>query len=140
MTTITLIAVILIVGLAIGYLLIAARRLKNMPEVPESGNLVILNPSNFQQQTRTGIVLIDFWASWCMPCKMMSPILNEVADEVGNKARICKVNVEEHQQLSAKFSVRNIPTLILLKNGKEIDRFVGVKTKDFLFKQINKSL
>ncbi|NVO21162.1 MAG: thioredoxin [Bacteroidetes bacterium] len=109
-----------------------------MQESPVSKNLVVLTPSNFQHQTKSGIVLIDFWASWCMPCKMMSPIINEVADEVGEKARICKLNVEEHQQLSSKFSVRNIPTLILLKNGKEIDRFVGVKTKDFLIKQIQK--
>jgi thioredoxin 1 len=140
MTSTILIIVLLVIGAGITYLFFTARRLKNMPDAPESSKLITLNPTNFQNQTKSGIVLIDFWASWCMPCKMMSPILNEVADEIGDKAKICKVNVEEHQQLSSKFSVRNIPTLILLKNGKEIDRFVGVKTKDFLFKQINKSL
>lgn len=134
------IAIAAIILGAISYLYFTARKLKNTPDVPQSGRLVILDPSNFQHQTRSGVALIDFWASWCMPCKMMSPILNEVADEIGDKAKICKVNVEDHQQLSAKFSVRNIPTLILLKNGKEINRFVGVKPKDYLIKQIEKAL
>ena len=139
MTTTIITIVLSIIALAVAYLYFTAKRLKNMPEAPQSKNLVILNPTNFQNQTKSGIVLIDFWASWCMPCKMMSPILNEVADAIGDEARICKVNVEDHQQLSSKFSVRNIPTLILLKNGKEIERFVGVKTKDFLIKQIRKA-
>jgi thioredoxin 1 len=110
-----------------------------MPETPESSKIVNLNPVNFQQQTKSGLVLIDFWASWCMPCKMMAPILNEIAEELGDKAKIAKVNVEEFQQLSSKFSVRNIPTLVLMKNGKEIDRFVGVKPKDYLLKQLLKN-
>lgn len=138
-TSIILMVIAIVIG-AIAYLYFAARKLKNMPQVPDSSKLITLNPGNFQQQTRSGVVLIDFWASWCMPCKMMAPILNEIAEEIGDEARICKVNVEEHQQLSAKFSVRNIPTLILLKNGKEIDRFVGVKPKDYLIKQIKKAL
>lgn len=138
MTTYAILIAVGLVAAGIIYLYMLAKKLQNTPEAPESQNLVILTPSNFQQQTRSGLALVDFWASWCMPCKMMAPILNEVADEIGDKARICKVNVEDHQQLSSKFSVRNIPTLILLKNGKEVDRFVGVKTKDFLVKQIRK--
>jgi thioredoxin 1 len=140
MTTTISIIVVAIIGGAIVYLYLAARKIKNMPVAPDSSRLLTLNTSNFQQQTKSGVALIDFWASWCMPCKMMAPILNEVADEMGENAKICKVNVEDQQQLSSKFSVRNIPTLILLKNGKEIDRFVGVKQKDFLVKQIRKAL
>jgi thioredoxin 1 len=124
---------------AIAYLYFAARKLKNMPDVPENKNILILDSGNYQHQLKSGIALVDFWASWCMPCKMMAPILNEVAAEVDGQAKICKVDVQQHQDISAKFSVRNIPTLILFKNGKEINRFVGVKTKDFLLKEINKA-
>ena len=123
---------------AVAYLYFAARKLKNMPDVPENKNIVILDSSNFQYQLQSGIALVDFWASWCMPCKMMAPILNEVAAEAGGKVKICKVDVQQYQDISAKFSVRNIPTLILFKNGKEINRFVGVKTKQFLQNEINK--
>jgi thioredoxin 1 len=136
-STAVIITLALIVG-AVAYLYFAARRLKNMPDVPENKNIVILDSANYQHQLKGGIALVDFWASWCMPCKMMAPILNEVAAEVDGKAKICKVDVQQHQDVSAKFSVRNIPTLILFKNGKEINRFVGVKTKDFLLKEINK--
>lgn len=139
MTTTILLIVFGVIGAGIIYLFLTARRLKNMPETPESTKIVTLNPVNFQQQTKSGLVLIDFWASWCMPCKMMAPILNDIAEEAGDKAKIAKVNVEEFQQLSAKFSVRNIPTLVLMKDGKEIDRFVGVKPKDFLLKQLAKN-
>ena len=137
-STAIIITIALIIA-AVGYLYFAARKLKNMPDVPENKNILILDSGNYQHQLKSGIVLVDFWASWCMPCKMMAPILNEVAAEVDGKAKICKVDVQQYQDISAKFSVRNIPTLILFKNGKEINRFVGVKTKDFLLKEINKT-
>ncbi|MEI6749254.1 MAG: thioredoxin [Bacteroidales bacterium] len=136
-STAVIITIALIVA-GIAYLYFAARRLKNMPDVPENLNIVTLDSSNYQHQLKNGIALVDFWASWCMPCKMMAPILNEVAAEIDGKAKICKVDVQQYQDVSAKFSVRNIPTLILFKNGKEINRFVGVKTKDFLLKEIKK--
>ena len=136
-STAVIITIALIVA-GIAYLYFTARRLKNMPDVPENLNIVTLDSNNYQHQLKNGIALVDFWASWCMPCKMMAPILNEVAAEIDGKAKICKLDVEQYHDVSAKFSVRNIPTLILFKNGKEINRFVGVKTKDFLLKEINK--
>jgi thioredoxin 1 len=138
MSSTALIITFSIIIAAIAYLYFAARKLKNMPDVPENKNIVILDSANYQHQLKSGIALVDFWASWCMPCKMMAPILNDLASDIDGKAKICKVDVQEHQDISAKFSVRNIPTLILFKNGKEINRFVGVKTKDFLLKEINK--
>jgi thioredoxin 1 len=138
MTSTAVIITIALILTAVSYLYFTARKLKNMPDVPENKNIVILDSGNYQHQLKSGIALVDFWASWCMPCKMMAPILNDLAAEIDGKAKICKVDVQEHQDISAKFSVRNIPTLILFKNGKEINRFVGVKSKDFLMKEINK--
>jgi len=81
-------------------------------------------------------ILVDFWAPWCGPCKMVAPILNEIAEEQQGKVRVGKVNVDNQQALATKFKVRNIPTLVLLKNGKEVKRFVGVKSKKTLLEGI----
>lgn len=137
MSTTALIIITLIL-VVIAYLWFAARKMKNMPVVAEHENIVTLTEANLQHQLKNGISLVDFWAAWCMPCKMMAPILNEVAEESNGKARICKLDVQQYHSVAAKYSVRNIPTLILFKDGKEINRFVGVKTKDFLLKEIAK--
>jgi thioredoxin 1 len=74
-------------------------------------------------------VLVDFWAEWCGPCKMIAPVLDELANEYQGKVKIAKVNVDEHQGLAAQFGVRSIPTLIVIKNGQVIDQMVGAKSK-----------
>ena len=115
-----------------------ARKIKKMPEVQPHKKVLNLTASNFKQYTNSGIALVDFWASWCMPCKMMAPVLNELADSVDDKVKICKINIEEQQQLANTFKVKSIPTIVLLRNGKEVDRVVGVKTKDFLLQKIDR--
>lgn len=135
--------VLIIVGFIIlfmAYAILKAKQMKNLPPVVDNSKIVHLNDKNFKQTTQNSIALIDFWAEWCMPCKMMAPILNEVANEVDGKVKICKLNVEHEQALASKFSVKGIPTLVLLKNGKEVNRFVGIKQKDFLLKEINNLL
>lgn len=112
----------------------ARAKMKNTPKVADSERIITLTDKNFNQQTKGKMVLVDFWAEWCAPCKMMSPILNDVANELPNGKHVGKVNIETYQSMAQRFNVRNIPTLILFKDGKEIDRFVGVKTKDFLLK------
>jgi thioredoxin 1 len=99
-----------------------------------------LTDKNFQYQTNKKLILVDFWASWCAPCRIIAPVLNEVASELQPNSYVGKVNIEEYQSLAQRFQVRNIPTLILLKNGKEIDRFVGIKNKEFLLQQIKKAM
>ena len=116
----------------------ARARMKNIPVVEDHRNILTLTDKNFQHQTKNRLILVDFWASWCAPCRMMAPVLNDVADELNGNSHVGKVNIEQYQSLAQKFQVRNIPTLILLKNGKEVDRFVGIKNKDFLLQQINK--
>jgi thioredoxin 1 len=86
-----------------------------------------LNAANFDTAIASGTVLVDFWAPWCGPCKMQGPILDKVADKIGDKAVIAKVNVDESPALAAKFGVRSIPTLILFKNGEKVNDFIGVQ-------------
>lgn len=133
--------IVLFSGLAIFtyYIYYSYRKIKNTPLAEDNANVMHLNDQNFQQQISKGVVLVDFWAAWCMPCKLLGPIINEVADENQSDARIGKLNVEESPQTASKYSVRSIPTMILFKNGKEINRFVGVKQKDFLLKQLNEN-
>lgn len=120
------------------YLFYTFRKMKNMPMAQDHDKIKILTSQNFQSQVKTGITLVDFWAEWCMPCKMMAPVLNSTADELHGNASVGKLNIEQHQSIATQYKVRSIPTLIMFKNGKEINRFVGVKTKEFLLKEINK--
>ncbi|MCB8994412.1 MAG: thioredoxin [Bacteroidales bacterium] len=104
--------------------------------VADHKNILTLTDKNFTQQTKNKLVIVDFWASWCGPCRMMAPVLNDVASELSGNSHVGKVNVEQYQSLAQKYKVRSIPTLILFKNGKEVNRFVGIKSKDYLLKQI----
>lgn len=116
----------------------AFRKIKNTPLVADHEKILTLTDKNFQQQTKNRLVLVDFWAEWCAPCRMMAPILNDVASELTGNAHVGKVNIEQYQSLAQRYKVRSIPTLILFKNGVEVNRFVGIKTKEFLLKEIGK--
>lgn len=116
----------------------AIRKIKNTPLVSDHEKILTLTDQNFQQQTKNRVVLVDFWASWCAPCRMMAPVLNDVASDLKGSSRIGKVDIEKYQSLAQQFRVRSIPTLILFKNGIEINRFVGIKSKEFLIREIEK--
>lgn len=77
-------------------------------------------------------VLVDFWAPWCNPCKMLGPVIDEIADEVDGKALVCKVNIDEEQNLAQEYRVMSIPTLLYFKDGKVVDQMVGVRPKEEL--------
>ena len=94
--------------------------------------LKYLNDSNFQTEINHGVTLVDFYADWCGPCRMIAPIIEELAKEMNGKAKIAKLDIDTSQETTAQFGVTSIPTLILFKEGKEVKRIVGVKDKEAL--------
>ncbi len=135
---ITGIVIAAVVFAIITYFYLAMKKMKNTPMAPDSDKIKVLTEQNFNQQTKKGVILVDYWASWCAPCKMMVPVLNELSEVLPANKSIGKVDVEKFPALTSKFKIRGIPTMILFKDGKEMNRFVGMKTKDFLLKEMAK--
>ena len=104
------------------------------------GKYIELTNENFEATTKEGVSLVDFWAPWCGPCRMISPIIEELAEEFAGKANICKVNTDEQQELSQKFSVRSIPTIVFMKDGEIVDTMVGAASKEAFIEKINSLL
>ncbi len=102
---------------------------------------VELTDDNFQSEVLDydGLVLVDFWASWCMPCLMTGPIIEEISKELGEKVKVGKVNVDENQQYAQKYNVMSIPTVILFKKGEIIEQFIGVRSKEEYVAAIEKN-
>jgi len=86
------------------------------------------------------LTLVDLWADWCMPCKMVSPVLDELANDYGDKIKVIKLNVDENQVTPTKFGVMGIPTILFFKNGKEVDRVVGAAPKSNFVSVVKKHL
>ncbi len=135
---ITIIVLAVLAILIVLFIVNTRQRMKSLKDVKDSEKIKILTDKNFQNKIKTGTVLVDFWAAWCMPCKLMVPVLNEVAEETGEKVTIAKVNVDEQKLTAARFGIRSIPTMILFQNGKEVKRIVGVKTKEYLLKEFDR--
>ena len=85
-------------------------------------------------------VLLDFWAAWCGPCRMIAPVVDLLAKEFAGKAMIGKLNVDENQRTAARFGVQSIPTLLVLKNGREVDRIIGAQPKEVIARKLNQYL
>jgi thioredoxin 1 len=132
----TLIIIIAVIAALVALITINYFRMKNAKPVENSKKIKVLGNKNFKTVTRRGVVLVDFWAPWCGPCKVIAPVLNDIADTEDN-ITVAKVNVDQQQPLAKKFKVRNIPTLVVLKDGVEVHRFVGVKTKRAIMKEVN---
>ena len=104
-------------------------------------NIITATESNFTEEVikSNTPVLVDFWAEWCGPCRMIAPVLNELATEYDGKVKIAKVNIDEHQNLAMQYKVTSIPTLLLIKNGQVMEQMVGAKSKRDLKASLDKA-
>jgi len=106
----------------------------------ENGTFKNINYLNWEKETSKGLVLLDFWAEWCSACVAQDKIYKEIKERFGDKIKIGKVHVGDNRVLADKFGVRNIPYLILLKDGKQILQLPGIMSKEYLFSQIEKHI
>ena len=101
------------------------------------GKYVELTSDNFDATVKEGVTMVDFWAPWCGPCRMIAPIIDELAEEFDGKATIAKVNTDEQQDIAVKFGIRSIPTILFFKDGEVVDQMVGAASKDVFAEKLN---
>jgi len=104
------------------------------------GKYIELTNDNFESTVAEGVTMVDFWAPWCGPCRMIAPVVEELAEEFDGKAKICKVNTDEEQEIAAKHGIRSIPTILFFKDGEIVDQMVGAASKDVFAEKINAQL
>ncbi len=101
-------------------------------------SVINITKKNFESEVLQSKVpvLLDFWASWCGPCKAVAPVIDEIGKEMSSSAKICKINVDEESELASMFKIRSIPTLVVMDKGKLIAQSVGVKSKNSIIKML----
>ena len=101
-------------------------------------NIVTLTTDNFNKQIATGVVLVDFWATWCMPSKAMAPIIDEIASQTTGKIKVGKVDIDKNGLLARQFGIQAIPTLVIFKDGKQVETLVGMQSKESIVQALSK--
>jgi thioredoxin 1 len=104
-----------------------------------SGKLMELSDTNFEQEVMKSDlpVLVDFWAEWCAPCRMVSPVMEEIAADFEGRIKVAKLNVDDNNELAAKYDIMSIPTVMLFKEGQIVSQAIGAMTKDSLIKELD---
>jgi len=104
------------------------------------GRYIQLTKSNFDETVKEGVSMVLFWAPWCGPCRMILSTIEDLAEDYYGKAKICKLNTDEEQNIAIKYNVRSIPNIMFLKNGEVIDQTVGLQNKNKFVKKLDKLL
>ncbi|MEA2111320.1 MAG: thioredoxin [Campylobacterota bacterium] len=99
-----------------------------------------LTSANIEATIKEGVSLVDFWAPWCGPCRMIAPVIEELAEAYDGKANICKVNTDEEQEIATQYGIRSIPTVMFFKDGELVDQMVGAASKQAFEEKINSLL
>lgn len=135
----TLIIILAVVAAFLVLITVNYYRMKNAKPAKTSKKIIPLTKKNMRLALKKEVLLVDFWAPWCNPCKIIAPTLNEIAEKESDIV-VGKINVDHNQDLAKKYKVRNIPTMLIFKNGVEVGRIVGVKTKRAILKQVRTSV
>lgn len=106
----------------------------------ESKGVITLDEKTFDAGIANGVTLVDFWATWCGPCRLQAPIIDNVSADMSGKAAICKLDIDKNPHITEKYNIQSIPTLIIFKDGKIVRQFLGVTSKESLIAEINKYL
>lgn len=108
---------------------------KRTDEAPDT---ILLTVDNFEKEAGKGVVMIDFWAAWCKPCRGFAPTVEKIAGQTAGKVKVGKVDIDAQDELSNKFRIYSVPTVIILKDGAEVERFIGVQPEGILMKALGK--
>lgn len=109
---------------------------KQVGEKNQNSRVIELTDDNFQESISSGVTLVDFWAPWCGPCRAQNPIIEKIADELGNSIKVCKINVDKHKKSAIQMKIKNIPNIIIFKNGEAVKQLIGAKAKRVILKAI----
>jgi thioredoxin 1 len=103
-------------------------------------SMMVINSNNFDETIGNGVVLVDFWATWCKPCRMQAPVIEEIQKEMVSKIKVGKLDIDKSPDIADRYGIQSIPTMIIFKNGKPIEQFVGITAKEKILEAINKLL
>lgn len=103
-------------------------------------NMKVINSSNFDETIGSGVVLVDFWATWCKPCRLQAPVIEEIQKEMASKIKVGKLDIDKSPDIADRYGIQSIPTMIIFKNGKPAEQFVGITAKEKITEAINKLL
>ena len=115
-----------------------SRALKADKYVKQNDNdkVVELTDESFDETIKEGVTLVDFWAPWCAPCRIQNPVISKIADEIGDKAKITKINMDQHKKAAIRMKIKNIPNIIIFKDGQAVRQLIGAKPKHTILKAL----